>query len=86
MPKLINLYKSKPTSVDIMSLVDEEFNNLIKQANKVYLDNFPQTTNFERALFFSWYCEIRDCKFCYMSTQPKDEGFKKIGRRKKVRI
>lgn len=30
-----------------------------------------RTTWFERALFFSWYCAIGDCKFCYMSTQPK---------------
>jgi len=27
-------------------------------------------TWFERAIFFSWYCGIRDCAFCYMSTQP----------------
>jgi len=27
-------------------------------------------THFERAIFFSWYCGIRDCAFCYMSTQP----------------
>ncbi len=27
-----------------------------------------KTTNFERAIFFSWYCGIADCKFCYMST------------------
>jgi len=27
-------------------------------------------THFERAIFFSWYCGIRDCKYCYMSTQP----------------
>lgn len=27
---------------------------------------------FERAIFFSWYCGIRDCAYCYMSTQlPK---------------
>ncbi|MFH1398581.1 MAG: radical SAM protein [Candidatus Woesearchaeota archaeon] len=26
-------------------------------------------TNFERAVFFSWHCDIKDCKFCYMSTQ-----------------
>jgi len=30
-----------------------------------------KTTCFERALFFSWYCSTGDCKFCYMSTQPK---------------
>ena len=27
-------------------------------------------TWFERAIFFSWYCRIRDCAYCYMSTQP----------------
>ena len=58
-----------------------ELPQLMKQANKVYLANFPAVTNFERALFFSWYCDIRDCKFCYMSTQPKDQEFKQKGRR-----
>jgi biotin synthase-like enzyme len=29
-----------------------------------------KSTHFERAIFFSWYCGIRDCKYCYMSTQP----------------
>lgn len=43
---------------------------LIEKANKVYLENFPAETWFERAIFFSWYCGIRNCKFCYMSTQP----------------
>ncbi|PIN86001.1 radical SAM protein [Candidatus Woesearchaeota archaeon CG10_big_fil_rev_8_21_14_0_10_44_13] len=28
-------------------------------------------TCFERAIFFSWYCSIGDCKYCYMSTQQK---------------
>lgn len=28
-------------------------------------------TWFERAIFFSWYCGIGDCRYCYMSTQPK---------------
>jgi len=55
--------------------------DLMKEAKKVFLANFPATTNFERAVFFSWYCEIRDCKFCYMSTQPKDASFKNIGKR-----
>ena len=30
-----------------------------------------KTTCFERALFFSWYCAVGDCTYCYMSTQPK---------------
>jgi len=28
-----------------------------------------KTTQFERAIFLSWYCAKGDCKFCYMSTQ-----------------
>jgi len=30
-------------------------------------------TWFERAIFFSWYCGIRDCTYCYMSTQPDNK-------------
>lgn len=26
---------------------------------------------FQRALFFSWYCALGDCTFCYMSTQKE---------------
>ncbi|MDP2750899.1 MAG: radical SAM protein [Nanoarchaeota archaeon] len=43
--------------------------DLIKQAEAVFKDNFPMQTCFERAIFFSWYCGIADCKYCYMSTQ-----------------
>ena len=28
-------------------------------------------TNFERAIFLSWYCSVGDCTFCYMSTQKE---------------
>jgi len=48
-------------------------NNLVEEAEKVYSQNFPITTNFERAVFFSWGCTIGDCTFCYMSTQPADK-------------
>ncbi len=41
---------------------------IISQANKVFAANFPQTAVFERAVFFSWSCAIKDCTFCYMST------------------
>lgn len=44
---------------------------LIQNSNKVFLDNFPNETHFERAIFFSWSCSINDCKFCYMSTKPR---------------
>ncbi|MBR9690096.1 radical SAM protein [Candidatus Woesearchaeota archaeon] len=40
-----------------------------------------KTTNFERAVFFSWHCNIRDCTYCYMSTQPKTSKTGKIARR-----
>ncbi len=53
--------------------MDLELSSLIDKANKVYLENFPPVTNFERAIFFSWGCAIGDCKFCYMSTQPKNK-------------
>ena len=42
---------------------------LIDKADKVFRENFAATASFERAIFFSWYCSIRDCAYCYMSTQ-----------------
>lgn len=47
----------------------EDFTKLLSKANKVYRDNFSSDVMFERAIFFSWYCGIGDCKYCYMSTQ-----------------
>lgn len=49
----------------------ENFTTLLSKANKVYKANFKPETAFERAIFFSWYCGIGDCKYCYMSTQAK---------------
>ncbi len=46
---------------------------LMQQAEKVYSENFPAETAFERAVFFSWGCTIGDCTFCYMSAQPADK-------------
>ena len=53
---------------------------LIQQAEKTYAKHFPPITGFERAIFFSWYCSIRDCTFCFMSAQPKDVEPKKMRR------
>jgi len=50
--------------------MNPELTSLLAQANKIYQQNFPNTTCFERAVFFSWGCTIGDCTFCYMSTQP----------------
>lgn len=46
----------------------------IAQAEAIYHKNFPNTVTFERAIFYSWGCSIKDCTFCYMSTQPKDKA------------
>ena len=54
-------------------LIQEDFTDaseLIPRAQKIFGQNFPQVTNFERAIFFSWGCTIGDCQFCYMSAQP----------------
>lgn len=56
----------------------DEFDELISKANAVYLENFPATTYFERALFYSWSCQINDCKFCYMSTKPPVKDFNSV--------
>jgi len=47
--------------------------HMIEKANRVFRSNFAHKTCFERAIFFSWYCGIGDCAFCYMSTQPKNQ-------------
>ena len=57
-----------------------ELQPLVQQASAIYQQNFPLTTSFERAVFFSWGCTIGDCTFCYMSTQPKDKPPKETKR------
>jgi biotin synthase-like enzyme len=62
----------------------EGLQEMLEISNKTYLDNFPNSTCFERAIFFSWGCSIGDCKFCYMSVQPKEKL--KEARRSKASI
>lgn len=57
---------------------------MLEKSNKIYLENFPNSTCFERAIFFSWGCTIGDCKFCYMSIQSKEK--RKEARRGKASI
>ena len=38
----------------------------LEQASKVYKENFPAETWFERAIFISWFCAKPTCKFCFM--------------------
>jgi biotin synthase-like enzyme len=49
--------------------MNKETEVLIETADSVFKQHFPATTWFERAIFFSWWCGIRDCQFCYMSAQ-----------------
>lgn len=51
----------------------QTINQLINQARQTYAENFPQETCFERAIFYSWDCSIKDCGFCYMSAHTKKE-------------
>lgn len=43
--------------------------DIITKAQTVFRKNFSSVTRFERAIFFSWYCGIGDCAYCYMSSQ-----------------
>lgn len=49
-------------------------NHLLQKAQQTYAEHFPQETCFERALFYSWDCSIKDCGFCYMSAHTKKES------------
>ncbi len=55
---------------------------MIEKADKIYKENFPLITRFERAIFVSWYCSIGDCTFCYMSTQQEKISEPRKARRK----
>ncbi|MDO8660702.1 MAG: radical SAM protein, partial [Candidatus Woesearchaeota archaeon] len=48
--------------------------------------NFSPTTCFERAIFYSWDCSIKDCGFCYMSAHTKRITTDKIARRSTASI
>ena len=51
----------------------EELDMLLPEAQKVYGENFPATTYFERSIFINWTCAIADCKYCFLSTKPKHD-------------
>ena len=55
---------------------------LMTKAEEIYNQNFPLVTSFERAIFYSWGCNIGDCAFCYMSAQPKEKNPKETKRSK----
>jgi len=64
----------------ILMLNRRKIKETIKEAERIYKKHFKPLTWFERAIFFSWYCSIGDCKFCYMST--KKGKVSKLARRR----
>jgi|GEM_PF-129959 biotin synthase-like enzyme len=41
----------------------------IERADRIHREVHGDYVTLERALFLSWWCDIGDCRFCYMSTQ-----------------
>ena len=54
--------------------MEEKTEQLVKEAKKVYEQQFGDGAWFERALFYSWACQQEHCcTYCYMSTLPKEK-------------
>jgi len=47
---------------------DADFDVLVKEANRVFMENFHPKTWFGRCIFLSWYCDVGTCDFCFRST------------------
>ncbi len=61
--------------------VDSSIISLMKDAEKIYFENFDGNTWYGRCIFISWYCSIADCTFCYRSTPKHEKMFPKTSRR-----
>jgi len=64
-----------------INLSETEFNNLIEQANQIYIENQPKEVGFGKCIFLSYYCSLNDCDFCYRSTTTKEDSDPKKMRR-----
>jgi len=53
--------------------LSEETQQLLKQAQQVYQENFDGKTWYGRCIFISWYCSLGDCTFCFRSTNQHKE-------------
>ncbi len=53
------------------TILDQKLQPLLKQASRVFKENFSEEVFFERSVFTNWTCAIADCKYCYLSTKPK---------------
>lgn len=61
---------------------NKDIKELLEEANKVYLENFPKTSWFGRCIFLSWYCDLGTCKFCFRSTTKHQIKHKETAKRR----
>ncbi|MBM3199323.1 radical SAM protein [Candidatus Woesearchaeota archaeon] len=59
----------------------EDFNQLLEESNKTFLENFKPEVWFGKCIFISWYCDVGTCQFCFRSTQKSRIGFAQRARR-----
>ncbi len=53
----------------------KELEDQRKLAFEVFKRNHKLEYKFARAIFGSWFCSIKDCKFCFLSTQKNAKAF-----------
>lgn len=58
----------------------------LKKADRTTRRNHPDCVTLERAIFLSWWCAVKDCQFCFMSTQRSSAMDRRKARRKLSRI
>jgi len=59
----------------------KDFDRLLENSNKVFLENFKPEVWFGRCIFISWYCDVGTCKFCFRATQKDRIKFASHARR-----
>ena len=53
----------------------KKLNEKIKLSFEVFKENHKLEYKFARAIYGSWYCSIKNCKFCFLSTQKNTKPF-----------
>lgn len=53
----------------------KKLNEQIKLSFEVFKENHKLEYKFARAIYGSWYCSIKNCKFCFLSTQKNTKPF-----------
>ncbi len=53
----------------------QELKERMTLAFEAFKRNHKNEYKFARAIFGSWYCSIRDCKFCFLSTQKNTKPY-----------